>query len=101
MGVCDDTAGCPRPGVSRSHAVLLSSQAQVVNTFVDDDGSVEDTQLGLPAQLHQVVLYPHEGVHLLVRGHVAQVPHVSLLGPRGSVVLAEGVEMPAGRSTVV
>ena len=85
--------------MSGGHTVLLSSQAEVVNSLMDDDGSVEHT--GLPTQLHQVVLYPDDGVSILVRRHVAQVPHVSVHDPRRPVVVAEGVEMPACPRTVV
>ena len=95
----DDTASRPGPRVSRDQTVLLASEAEVVNTFVDDDGSVENTVF--PGQRHQVILYAHEGDHILVEGDVAQVPHVPVLGARRPVVVGEGIEMTPGRLTVV
>ena len=77
----------------------MATKAEVVNTLVDDDGSVEDAVL--PGQRHQVVHYTDEGVHILVHGDVAEVPHVSILGSRSPVVVTEWVEMSASSSTVV
>ena len=99
VDISDDTAGSPGSGVSRGLTVLLPAQPEVINTLVDDDGSVEDAVL--PGQRHQVVQYADEGDPILVHGDVAEVPHVSVLGPWSSVVVAERVEMSASSSTVI
>ena len=55
----------------------MATKAEVVNTLVDDDGSVDDTVL--PGQPHHPVHYPDEAGPLLVHGDIAQVTHMSIL----------------------
>ena len=79
--------------------VLLPTQAQVVHSLVDHDGSVEDAVVA--GELHHVILDTDEGDELLTGDHVAEVPDVPLLGSWSSVVLPKRIEVTSGPLAVV
>lgn len=99
VGDANDTAGRTRASVASLERLLGVALAKVVGAGVNDHGAANDA-VGAD-QLDQVVGNGALGVALSISVDVAEIANVADLIGGSTVVLAEGVEVRAGRGAAV
>lgn len=89
----DQTAGQSTPSVSCRQAGIVSAKADVILTFVDDDGLPHDERRRRLLEADDLVVDDDLGWEAVRHGHnVAQVPDVPVTAGRSAMVgLVDGL----------